>query len=114
MAAVVGSDGMSPTVDELRNEIRAAVGRHERIETTGFTKEELQAIAVALGYLSESSARPPKSQMRAGIRWRIGRRDDDDPDGGERAFTKDELLDVASAIEERAEGAPGTGAPGGE
>jgi hypothetical protein len=104
-----GSYAMSPTVDELRNEIRAAVGRHERIEKTGFTKEELQAVAVALGYLSESSRRPSKAQMRAGVRWRIGRRDDDDPEGGTRALTKDELLDIAAALDERTEGSAGEG-----
>ncbi|MFD1514568.1 hypothetical protein [Halomarina rubra] len=95
---------MSPTVDELRNDIRTAVGRYERVEKTGFTKESLQAIAVALGYLSESSPRPSKAQMRSGIRWRIGERSDDDPDGGRSGFTKDELRAILTKVRERAEG----------
>jgi hypothetical protein len=41
---------MSPTVDELRNEIRRGVGRHDRIEPTAFTKEALAAICAAVGY----------------------------------------------------------------
>ncbi|MWG36810.1 hypothetical protein [Halomarina oriensis] len=86
------------TVHELRNDIRTAVGRHERIENVGFTKEELEAIAVALGYLSESAARPSKAQMRAGIRWRIGERDDDDPEGGSGGLTKNELLAIAATV----------------
>ena len=90
---------MSPTVDELRNDIRTTVGRHERIEQVGFTKEELQAIAVAVGYLSESASRPSKARMRAGIRWRLGRREDDDPEGGRSGLKKDELLAVAAALD---------------
>jgi hypothetical protein len=88
------------TVHELRNDIRTAVDRHERIEKVGFTKEELQAIAVALGYLSESASRPSKAQMRAGIRWRIGEREDDDPEGGSGGFRKQELLAIASTVGE--------------
>jgi hypothetical protein len=91
---------VSPTVHELRNDIRIAVGRHERIEKVGFTKEELQAIAVALGYLSESASRPSKAQMRAGIRWRIGEREDDDPDGGTGGLTKNELLAIAAKVDD--------------
>jgi hypothetical protein len=93
---------VSPTVHELRNDIRVAVGRHERVEKTGFTKESLQAIAVALGYLSESSVRPSKAQMRAGVRWRIGERGDDDPEGGRTGFTKAELRAILAKVEERA------------
>lgn len=95
---------MSPTVNELRNDVRTAVGRYERVEKTSFTKEELQAVAVALGYLSESSTRPSKAQMRAGIRWRIGERGDDDPDGGRNAFTKSELRAILAKLDDSAGG----------
>ena len=41
---------MSPTVGELRNEIRTATGRFERPASTAFTKESLAAICEAVGY----------------------------------------------------------------
>ncbi len=39
---------MTQTVNELRNEIRQAVGRYERIESTAFTKEALAALCTTL------------------------------------------------------------------
>jgi hypothetical protein len=63
---------MSQTVHELRNEIRASVGRFEREVNAGFTKEELAAIAEALGD-DLSDGRPSKSTMQAEIRRRSGR-----------------------------------------
>jgi hypothetical protein len=42
--------------------------------------------------------------MRAGIRWRIGERDDDDPEGGTGGLTKNELLAIASAVDDGEEG----------
>jgi hypothetical protein len=48
--------GMSPTVHDLRNGIRAAVGRFECEVDAQFTKEELAAIADEVGYAVEGSA----------------------------------------------------------
>ncbi|MBV0926166.1 hypothetical protein KTS45_18320 [Halomicroarcula limicola] len=90
---------MARTVDDLRNEIRQAVGRYERVESTAFTKEALAAICDAVGYDVDSNALPPKPQMRAGILWRIGELDDDDPSRAERPFRKTQLQAIADALE---------------
>ena len=59
---------MEQTVDELRNEIRVAVGRFEREGSPAFTKEDLAAVCDAVGYKIDTSGRlPPKAEMRAGI-----------------------------------------------
>ena len=92
---------VSPTVDELRNEIREAVGRYERIESTAFTKESLAAICDAVNYDIESESLPAKSRMRAGILWRIGLLDDDDPESAEGAFRKSELEAIAAALDDQ-------------
>ena len=55
---------MSPTVDELRNEIRVETGRYERVESTAFTKEALAAICEAVGYEIGPGSLPPKPEMR--------------------------------------------------
>ncbi|PSP78077.1 hypothetical protein BRC81_08465 [Halobacteriales archaeon QS_1_68_20] len=92
---------MSPTVDDLRNEIRQAVERHERVESTGFTKEALAAICTAVGYDVDTTGRlPPKSEMRAGILWKAGVLDDPDPDEAGSAFRKAELEAIADALGE--------------
>lgn len=90
--------GMSPTVDDLRNEIRTAVGRYERVESTGFTKEALAAICEAVGYEAETNRRPSKSQMRAGILWKIGELESDDPEEAPSSFRKAELEAIAEAL----------------
>ncbi|MFA9416387.1 hypothetical protein [Natrinema sp. HArc-T2] len=87
---------MSQTVDDLRNEIRLAVGRYERQESTAFTKEALAAICGAVDYEIDSNRLPPKSQMRAGILWKIGMLDEDDSDKAETPFRKDELKSIAT------------------
>jgi len=92
------SPGMSPTVDDLRNEIREAVGRYERVESTAFTKEALAAVCEAVGYDIGSNGLPPKSEMRAGILWAIGERDEVDPEATANAFRKAELEAVAEAL----------------
>ncbi len=92
---------MSKTVDELRNEIREAVGRYERVESTAFTKEALAAICAAVEYDIDHNRLPSKSQMRAGILWRIGELDDDDPEETGRAFRKAELTSIAAALEDQ-------------
>jgi len=89
---------MSPTVDELRNEIRQAVGRYERPVSTAFTKEALAAICEAVGYDIDTDRLPSKPQMRAGILWRIGERDDDDPAETGSPFRKGELEAIAAAL----------------
>lgn len=91
---------MSPTVDDLRNEIRVAVGRYERVESTAFTKEALAAICDAVGYDIDQDRLPPKPVMRAGILWKIGQRDDDDPEGADQAFRKAELEAIAEALDD--------------
>ena len=89
---------MAKTVDDLRNEIRQAVGRNERIESTAFTKEALAAICDAVDYEIDQSRLPSKPQMRAGILWRIGVLDEDDPDGADRPFRKADLESIATAL----------------
>lgn len=90
---------MAQTVDDLRNEIRQAVGRYERIESTAFTKEALAAICDAVNYDVDTNRLPAKSRMRAGILWKIDVLDEDDPDSAERPFRKAELESVAAALE---------------
>lgn len=89
---------MSPTVDELRNEIREAVGRYERVESTAFTKEALAAICDAVGYDVDANSLPPKPEMRAGILWTIGEMDQNDPEQADSAFRKADLQAVLAAL----------------
>jgi hypothetical protein len=91
---------MSQTVNELRNEIRQAVGRHERIESTSFTKEALAALCAAVNYDINTTNLPSKPQMRAGILWKIGELDDDNPDQTSNAFRKAELEAIAAALKD--------------
>ncbi|USZ68743.1 hypothetical protein NGM10_03155 [Halorussus salilacus] len=88
---------MSRTVDDLRNEIRQAVGRYERVESTAFTKEALAAICDAVNCEIDTNGRPSKSRMRAGIRRRVEGLDED-PNGTERPFRKAELESIAAAL----------------
>ncbi|RQG92857.1 hypothetical protein EA462_01130 [Natrarchaeobius halalkaliphilus] len=92
---------MSPTVDDLRNEIREALGRYERIESTAFTKEALGALCDAVGYDIETNPFPPKSEMRAGVLRTIGALEDVDPTQADRPFRKAELEAIAAALEEQ-------------
>ncbi|WP_132057220.1 hypothetical protein [Halorussus amylolyticus] len=87
---------MTRTVDDLRNEIRQAVGRYERVESTAFTKEALAAICDAVSYDIETNRLPAKSEMRAGILWKIGVADD--PESAKRPFRKAELEAIADAL----------------
>ncbi|MCU4744398.1 hypothetical protein OB955_24610 [Halobacteria archaeon AArc-m2/3/4] len=89
---------MSPTVDDLRNDIRQAVGRYERVESTAFTKEALAAICGAVGYDIDTNELPSKPQMRAGILWTVGVLDDDDPDDAASPFRKADLEAIATAL----------------
>lgn len=86
---------MSPTVDDLRNEIRESVGRYERIESTGFTKEALAAVCEALDCDLATDPIPSKSRMRAAIRRAVDTGTDPDAD---RPFRKAELEAIAAAL----------------
>ncbi len=91
---------MAQTVNELRNEIRQAVGRYERVESTSFTKEALAAICLTVNYDIDTNNLPSKSQMRAGILWKIGELDDDSPEQTSNAFRKKELKAIAATLQD--------------
>ncbi|QLD90080.1 hypothetical protein HWV07_13975 [Natronomonas salina] len=88
---------MSPTVHEFRNQIRQRVGRFEREVDAQFTKEELAAIADAVG-ADVDDPRPSKGTMRAAIRQRAGIGPEDEEDGS--AFTKSDLEAIAAALDD--------------
>lgn len=88
---------MSPTVHEFRNQIRVAVDRYERVETTQFTKESLAAIANAVGHPVDGPPYPSKDEMRAGIRAQVGL-DGDDEEAAGGAFRKADLEAIAGAL----------------
>lgn len=91
---------MTRTVGELRNDIRAAIGRFERRDSPAFTKEDLAALCAAVDYDIDTSGRlPPKAQMRAGIRRSIGEVDTDDPTKLEGSFRKAELVAIISTLQ---------------
>jgi hypothetical protein len=60
--------------------------------SAGFTKEELAAIAEAVGY-EPSGGRPAKGVMQAEIRRRVGLPE------AEGAFTKADLQAIADALD---------------
>jgi hypothetical protein len=91
---------MAKTVDDLRNEIRQAVGRHERIESTAFTKEALSAVCEAVDHEVGAGRLPPKAEMRAAIRRRVDGLEDGDPDRAARPFRKADLEAIAAALRE--------------
>ncbi|MFD1564571.1 hypothetical protein ACFR99_13560 [Haloarchaeobius amylolyticus] len=91
---------MTRTVDDLRNEIRLAVGRYERQESTAFTKEALAAICDAVDYEIDTNRLPSKPQMRAGILWKIGVLEEDDPDKAGNPFRKEELKSIAASLQD--------------
>jgi hypothetical protein len=92
---------MSPTVDDLRNEIRQAVGRYERVESTQFTKEALAAVCEAVGHDVGEGRLPPKAKMRAAILRASGVDEDAAPADCENAFRKAELEAIAAALGDR-------------
>lgn len=87
---------MSPTVHELQNRIRRNVGRFEREVDAQFTKEELVAIADAVGGDLEGR-RPSKATMRATIRRQVGIAEGEEAGG--QAFAKADLEGIAVALE---------------
>lgn len=92
---------VTPTVDDLRNEIRDAVGRFERVESTAFTKETLAAICDALGTPVADGPLPAKAEMRASILRAIDPGGTADPAEADRPFRKAELEGIAEALRER-------------
>ncbi len=83
-------EGVSPTVHELRNAIRAATGRFEREVDASFTKEELRAVCETLGVEVAGPERPSTGEMRRLIRVRVGiAASPETADDG--TFRKDEL-----------------------
>jgi hypothetical protein len=91
---------MTPSVGDLRNEIRLAVDRFERPASAGFTKESLAAICAAVGYEIDRERLPSTARMRAGILWRIGELDGDDPEAAPASFRKAELQAILDAVGE--------------
>ncbi len=92
---------MAQTVDELRNEIRVAVGRFEREGSAAFTKEDLAAICDAVEYEIETSGRlPPKAEMRAGILWKIGALEENNPNAAPSSFRKHELETIEATVQQ--------------
>lgn len=89
---------MAKTVDDLRNEIREAVGRYERVESTAFTKEALAALCETVGYDIDTDSLPSKSQMRAGILSTLGELETDDPELADSPLRKAQLEAIASAL----------------
>lgn len=87
---------MSPTVHELQNRIRRNVGRFEREVDAQFTKEELAAVADAVGG-GVDDGRPSKSAMRAEIRQQVGLAEGEEASG--RAFAKADLEAIAAALD---------------
>lgn len=87
---------MAKTVDDLRNEIRVAVGRFERQVSADFTKEDLAAICEAVGERVGPKPLPPKAEMRAAIRAGID--GIDDAADADRSFRKAELETIANAV----------------
>lgn len=89
---------MTQTVVDLRNEIRLAVDRFERPDSMAFTKETLAAVCAALDYDVDHDNFPPTSQMRAGILWKVGVLDEDNPAEADRPFRKAELERIADML----------------
>ncbi|MDZ7745432.1 MAG: hypothetical protein U5K28_02500 [Halobacteriales archaeon] len=86
-----------PTVDDLRNDVRVAVDRYERRESTAFTKEALAAIAGVVDSPVEKPL-PSKGEMRAAIAANVEGIDSErDP---ERPFRKAELEVLVATVAE--------------
>ncbi|WP_135661811.1 hypothetical protein [Halorhabdus rudnickae] len=89
---------MAKTVDDLRNEIRVAVGRFERQVSTDFTKESLAAICDTVGDPVDAARLPPKSDMRSTIAAHVPEVETDRDDS--RPFRKSELHAIADHLAE--------------
>jgi len=87
---------VTPTVDDLRNQIREATGRYSRVESTGFTKESLAAICEAVEADVTLEPLPGTDVMRTAIRRRVDGLDTSRD--GEQSFLKAELEAIAAAV----------------
>ena len=85
-------------MDELRDEIRVNVGRHERLVSSGFTKEALAALCESLDADVDTAVIPGKGVMRQAISDEVpgvaSSRDQT------RGFRKQELVAIASEVSE--------------
>lgn len=88
---------MSKTVDELRNEIRVGVGRHERLVSSGFTKEALAALCESLDANVETDDIPGKDVMRQAISEEVP--DIDESRDQSSGFRKGELEAIAAELD---------------
>lgn len=88
---------MSPTVQEVRNAIRAATGRFEREIEASFTKEELQAICEVLEIDITGTGRPSKTRMRRRIRAQVDIAESPEA-ADDSTFRKSDLETIAEAI----------------
>ncbi|QKY19344.1 hypothetical protein B4589_002740 [Halolamina sp. CBA1230] len=88
---------MSKTVDELRNEIRVDVGRHERLVSSGFTKEALAALCDSLDTDVETANIPGKDVMRRAISEEAA--DIDENRDQSNGFRKGELEAIAAELD---------------
>jgi len=88
---------VSLTVHELRNEIRAATGRFEREVAASFTKEELQAVCVALDIDLDGTERPSTARMRRRIRAAVGIAASPET-ADDSTFRKADLQAIAEAV----------------
>jgi hypothetical protein len=88
---------VSPTVTELRNEIRGSVGRYERVESTAFTKEALATICAAVGAEVDEGRLPVKERMRAQIREQLEGLETD-AEAASKPFRKADLDVIAAAV----------------
>lgn len=91
--------GPTPTVGDLRNDIRLEIGRFERRDSPPFTKEDLAAICEAAGYEIDTNHLPPKADMRAGISRNLDIMEADTPAGVDRPYRKAELESIHTALE---------------
>jgi len=89
---------MAKTVDDLRNEIRVAVGRFEREASAAFTKEELAAVSEAVDADVGAAGRPGKAEMRAAIRERVDGLADPDGEIEAQPFRKADLEAIAAVV----------------
>jgi len=93
---------MSPTVHELRNEIRAATGRFEREVAASFTKEELRAICASLGIDADGTERTSTTRMRRHVRAAAGIAESPEA-ADESPFRKADLQAIVERLESTAD-----------
>ncbi|WP_058365652.1 hypothetical protein [Haloparvum sedimenti] len=88
---------MSPTVQELRNAIRAATGRFEREVEASFTKEELRAICETLRIGVDGAGQSSTSRMRRLVRAHVGIAESPEA-ADDSTFRKADLRAIADGV----------------